>query len=810
MSPPPITKDNEFEPYEDDDEEPLNIPEFDDRPIDAKSQAIDQQPLCDRLINAELLLPRDGEYKPAKVVRRTTTSDGRAVGTYNDAHLLNTMTYEVRFNDGEVKEYAANVIAENLLNQIDDEGFTILKIDCIVDHRTDSDAVTKANMYTTNRQGVKRIRKTTIGWQLLVRWHDGSEHWVPLSILKECNPVEVAEYAQARGIETEPAFAWWVPYTLRKRDVIVAAVTARPRKITHKYGIEIPRSVRHAHELDKANGNDYWARALKKEMSNVGIAFEILDEGQQAPVGWTKVTGHLIFDVKMSLERKARWVLDGHLTETPDEISTYAGVVSRESIRIALTYAALNGLDVWASDIRNAYIQAPSSRKDYIICGPEFGLENVGRVALIRRAVYGGKTAGRDYRNHLRECMDHLGFKSCRADPDVWMREAVKNDGSEYWEYVLLYCDDTLAISERGEHVIRNEIGRYFELKEESIGPPDIYLGGKLRKVQLENGVYAWAFGSSQYVQAAVQNVEKHLRERHLQLPAKALTPLPTGYRPETDVSNALDPKDAAHYQSLIGVLRWIVELGRVDICCEVSMMSSHLALPREGHLLRVYHIFAYLKKHHNAELVFDPTDPVIDMSLFERKDWTTSEMSQCLKEVLPENLPRARGLGFIIRAFVDADHATDSMTRKSRTGFLVYVNGAPIYWLSKKQTSVETSSFGSEFTAMKACTEYIRGLRYKLRMMGIPCDEPAYIYGDNKSVLYNTSIPESTLKKKSQSLAYHFVREGAARDEWRTAYVNTHANPADLLTKPLPSGEKRHGFVRMILHHLFPTATVD
>ena len=104
----------------------------------------------------------------------------------------------------------------------------------------------------------------------------------------------------------------------------------------------------------------------------------------------------------------------------------------------------------------------------------------------------------------------------------------------------------------------------------------------------------------------------------------------------------------------------------------------------------------------------------------------------------------------------------------------------------------------------MKQCTEYIRGLKYKLRMMGIPCEGPAYIYGDNQSVLANTTIPESTLKKKSQSIAYHFVREGAARDEWRTAYVNTHLNPADLLTKPLPAGEKRSGFVRMILHHLF------
>ncbi len=123
---------------------------------------------------------------------------------------------------------------------------------------------------------------------------------------------------------------------------------------------------------------------------------------------------------------------------------------------------------------------------------------------------------------------------------------------------------------------------------------------------------------------------------------------------------------------------------------------------------------------------------------------------------------------------------------------------------MSPKQTSVELSSFESEFVAMKQCCEYLRGLLYKLRMMGIPCEGPAYIFGDNQSVLFNTSIPDSTLKKKSQSIAYHFIREGAARDEWRTAYVNTHLNPADLLTKPLPCGQKRMGFVSMILHHIY------
>jgi hypothetical protein len=342
------------------------------------------------------------------------------------------------------------------------------------------------------------------------------------------------------------------------------------------------------------------------------------------------------------------------------------------------------------------------------------------------------------------------------------MREATKPDGHSYYEYVLLYTDDCLVVSHKGEEVLRNEIGKYFVLKEESIGPPDIYLGGKLREVELENGNNAWAFGLSQYVQAAVANVEQHLQQRNLMLPTRVNAPLQTGYRPEMDVTLELSPNDASHYQSLIGILRWMVELGRIDICCEVSMLSSHLALPREGHLAQLYHMFGYLKAHHNAEMVFDPSEPDIDPSQFERRDWTTSEVTEDLEEPLPPNMPEPRGFGFTMRAYVDADHATDTTTRKSRSGFLVFLNNAPIYWMSKKQTSVETSSFGSEFCAMKQCTEYVRGLRYKLRMMDISCEEPTFVYGDNQSVLFNTSIPESTLKKKSQSIAYHFVREGS------------------------------------------------
>ena len=170
----------------------------------------------------------------------------------------------------------------------------------------------------------------------------------------------------------------------------------------------------------------------------------------------------------------------------------------------------------------------------------------------------------------------------------------------------------------------------------------------------------------------------------------------------------------------------------------------------------------------------------------------------------MPANAPEPKGIGFVIHAKIDADHASDTVTRRSRTGMLVWLNSSLIHWWSKKQNSVESSSFGSEFIAMKQCCEYLKGLRYKLRMMGIPVVGPAYISGDNQSVLANTTNPDSTLKKKSQSIAYHYVREGVARGEWMTSYVNTNDNESDLLTKPLPDGAKRQGFVSKLLHHIY------
>ena len=792
MESPDVVSETDIEPFS-------SVPDYEEQ-IDENGVAAEVS-AYDSLISAELKTSIDGKMINGKVIGRVKDEDGTMVGQYDPNPLKNTAVYEVEFEDGQVKEYAANAIAEAIYSQCDAEGWRYTLLDSIVDYKMDEGAADSRFVYT--KSGRRRLRQTTKGWSLKVRWKSGEEQWVPLRVMKESNPVETAEFACLHRIQHEPAFAWWVPYVIKKKKAIISSLKARKaRKKTHKYGIQIPRTAKEAYELDRLNGNTMWGDAISKEMSNNAVGFTILEEDEPLPVGYTLQTGHMIFDVKMDLTRKARWVLDGHKTDDI-EGSTYAGVVSRESVRIALTYAALHDLDVYAADIQNAYLQAPSSQKHYVICGPEFGLENQGKRALVIRALYGGKTAGKDFRDHLRSCMDkQLGYKSCLADPDVWFRPAQKSDGTEIYEYVLLYTDDCLVVSERAEHILRNEIGKHFTLKPESIGPPDIYLGGQMRKVKLSSGKYVWAFGSSKYVKASVDNIVAHLKKAGKSLPKRAKTPMSSNYRPELDTSHVCDPDEASDFQSFIGILRWMVELGRIDICCEVSMLSSHLAMPRQGHLEQVYHIFAYLRKHHNAELVFDPTYVNVDEKLFERQDWSSTPYISDEPEELPLNMPPPRGFGFIIRAFVDADHAGESVTRKSRSGFIVYVNNAPVYWLSKKQAGVETSSFGSEFTSMKQCCEYVRGLRYRLRMMGIPVLGCAFIYGDNQSVLYNTSLPDSALKKKSQSIAYHFVREGVARDEWRTAYINTHENPADLLTKPL-SSEKRANLISMMLHHV-------
>ena len=498
-------------------------------------------------------------------------------------------------------------------SQVDEEGRRYQLLDAIISHRKADCAVDKNDGWYINQQGRKYRKKTTKGWSFEIQWKDGLVSWVPLKDIKESYPIEVAEYCREHQLIDEPAFAWWAPYALCKRNRIISKVKSKVLKKHMKYGVKVPRTVREALILDQENGNTLWQDAIAKEMSNVKVAFDIHEKGNDASVSQrrTYIECYLIFDVKMDMTQKARFVANG--TKTADLVnSTWAGVVSRKSVRIALTYAALLEVHIMAADIQNTYLQALISEAYWTVCGPEFGSEDEGKKAIITRALYGTKCADRDFRNHLRDCMDHLGYESCLADPDLWMRKAVSDKGQQYYEYMLLYVDDCLCISEHAEEALL-QVNKYFPMKKGSIGPPKLYLGAKISQVQLPNGVKAYAMSTSQYVQEAVVNVERHLDKKGMKLPKARSTPLCSNYSPEIDVSTELDELESSYYQSLIGILRWMVEMGRVDISCKVSMMSSYVSLPQEGHLQQLYHMFSYLKSHHNAPMVFDPSYPSIE-----------------------------------------------------------------------------------------------------------------------------------------------------------------------------------------------------
>ena len=208
------------------------------------------------------------------------------------------------------------------------------------------------------------------------------------------------------------------------------------------------------------------------------------------------------------------------------------------------------------------------------------------------------------------------------------------------------------------------KIDKYFKLKPSSIGDPDIYLGAKLKYTRAENGVWCWTLSPSKYVQEARKNCETFLKNNFdgkYSLPKMAYKTFVGGYRPETEMTDPLDPDRASYYQTMIGVMRWMVEIGRIDINTECSLLSSHLAYPREGHFERALHMMGYLKWKHNSRLFFDQTYPGIDFDTFnDGAEWKTFYGN--VTEAIPPNAPDPRGKSVDLRMWVDSDHSHDAL----------------------------------------------------------------------------------------------------------------------------------------------------
>ena len=197
--------------------------------------------------------------------------------------------------------------------------------------------------------------------------------------------------------------------------------------------------------------------------------------------------------------------------------------------------------------------------------------------------------------------------------------------------------------------------------------------------------------------------------------------------------------------------------------------------------------IFGYLRKHPDGAIRFrtgiPPNEELFDMPEY---DWMHSVYGDASEEIDP-NHPSPKGKTVRMSTFVDANLMHCKVTGKSATGILHMINQTPVDWFSKKQATVETATYGSEFVAARQATEQIIDLRYTLRSMGVPIEKSTWLLGDNKSVVTSSTIPHSMLNKRHQALAYHRVRSAVAGGFIKFCHIDGNQNPADIFTKFLP-----------------------
>jgi hypothetical protein len=610
-------------------------------------------------------------------------------------------------------------------------------------------------------------------YNLLVHWEDGSETYEPLSVMAKADPITCAHYAQAHDLLDTPG--WKSLKRIATRTVKFARMI-RQSKLEHerhgpqyKFGILLPKTRKDALKLDEKNGNKLWQESLNIEMDQIDDyeTFRHVPRNLPPPPDYKLIRVHFVFTVKHDLRRKSRLVAGGHMTDPPKD-SVYSGVVTLRSLRLCMLLAELNGLKVEAADIGNAYLEAYTKEKVYIIAGPEFGSERQGCVLIIIKALYGLRTSGARFHEKFADTLMSMGFTPCYADPDVWLKDCLT-----HYEYICVYVDDLAVMMKTPSDFFAELKRRKYKLK--GVGDITYHLGGDFYRDP--DGTLCW--GAKTYIKRIINQYEAIFKK----LPKEYTSPIDKDDHPELDLSDELPIDQIRDYQSFIGAFQWTIALGRYDIHCATMTMGRFRAAPRAGHLKRLERIVGFLKKYPDGAIRFRTGIPDYSHLDHISYDWTYSVYGQS-KEELPNHMPTPRGKPVRTSTFEDANLMHDLTTGRSVTGILHLVNQTPVEWFSKRQKCVETATYGSEFVAARIATEQIMDLRYTLRMLGVPLDGKAYMFGDNQSVITSSTIPHSSLNKRHNALAYHRVREAIASNVMWFFHIPGKENPSDVLTK--------------------------
>jgi hypothetical protein len=630
---------------------------------------------------------------------------------------------------------------------------------------------------------------------------------IPFSTLKKDVPLELARYVRNKVIDRKRNgfYQQWANKTLkthtrcirrlyRSYNVGATMRVTRLRRVQknresrnsrnakslspEKFGIKIPRNTREALLFDIDNKNTMWADAIAKEMASLDRlqVFQYMPPNHKCEKsdGWQFAPMHMIFDVKQQdLRHKARLVAGGNVVDST-KYNTYSSTIQDVSVRLLMLVAAQNGLDTMVGDISTAFPTAPCAEKVWSIAREEFGNKK-GAVVILKRALYGLATASRSFHEFFGDCLRRMGFKPTRADQDLWYR---KSDDYVGYDYIATHVDDIIIAAKRPAEYM-SQIEQEFDVRNKE-DTPSYYLGNDVKRI----GEH-FHISSKKYITEVLRKYQlKHGGVK------KENTPIASNAHPEADTSELLEGESIAHYQHIVGVCQWLVVAGRFDINYAVSSLSRYSAAPRKGHLELARKIFGYLRKYPRRGYRINPNPPKLDPS-FEVVKVKSDFGGQYgyFKEELDPKFPEPLLEELDISLFCDADHAHDKVTGRSITGILGMVGSTPVIWSSKRQASVQTSTFGAEFTALKKAVEDVVMLRYHLRSMGVKISKATPVYVDNLGVVLNASNPASTLNKKHIALAYHFVREHVANNVIEIRKIASEDNYADPFTKGLTSG---------------------
>ena len=618
-------------------------------------------------------------------------------------------------------------------------------------------------------------------YNVLVEWETGETTYEPLHVIAQDDPVTCAIYAKNNGLLDTPGWKRFKQMAKRDkrmlREINQSKLRQVRRSVKYKFGYQVPRDYHEALELDKLHGNTKWQDCTKLELDQIDEYETFEDRGKaifngreitNAPANHKKIRVHLVFDVKHDGRHKARLVADGHLTEEPVE-SVYSSVVSLRSLRLVTFLAELNSLELWGADISNAYLYAKTSEKIYIVAGKEFGSRE-GHILVIRKALYGLRTSGKRWHETLADCLRDLGFNQSKADSDVWMRKSPAG----CYEYLAVYVDDLLIVMKDPAEFCKT-LKETYHFKMKGDGPLDYHLG--MNYIRESDGTLKQI--PQKYIEKMMASYEAMFKEQ----PKKAKTPLEKGDHPEIDTSELLDSEGVTKFQSMIGQLQWLVTLGRIDIFSAVVTMSRFRAAPRQGHLDRLKRVYGYVRDTKHGCIRVRTDEPDYSSYPDQVFDWSHTIYGD-VQELVPDDAPEPLGKPVVLTTYVDANLYHDLVSGRALTAVLHLINQTPFDWYCKRQATVETATYSSEFVAARSAVEQIIDIRTTLRYLGVPVQTKSYMFGDNQSVVTNSTLPHSQLNKRHQALAYHKVREAIASGMIGFYHINGDRNPADILSK--------------------------